>query len=490
MLSFSSTNTKRIIHQSPFRIVLALFVLTLALRAQPQIGGSDCDNSTFSGTYYYLLSGDLLSVGQIYPYVELGKLTADGQGNVSGNSHASVAGRISAYTLSGSYSVQSGCNGSMTLSVNSLSPESLTLQLLNGGQGAVIAFSMPTGVVAGRAYRQTASTSPIQCSTASLSGSYAYLLTGVVYQTGTSFYYSQAGNATGDGRGNMSVTGTASFSGGTLNATGQGPYSVAADCTGTASVTNQNGTANYYIAVAEDGRVVLFMGSDLGYAIGGVSDPVSVAPQSAVVNAASFVASALSPGAIFSIFGKGLPQSATSGQVLVNGETAPVFFANGSQVNAEIPFDVPTDRPVTLSLTSGDATSNTVQLSMQKAAPGIFTFPGNRAVVENADYSINSPDNPAHVGDYVTVYLTGGGSVSPAVSTGVPAPSSPLSYADGANSFSIGATPAFVYFLGLTPGFEGLYQGNVQVPPLAPGDYAVVATVGGVASNGPLISVR
>jgi uncharacterized protein (TIGR03437 family) len=165
-------------------------------------------------------------------------------------------------------------------------------------------------------------------------------------------------------------------------------------------------------------------------------------------------------------FGKGLQASASSGQVLVNGEVAPVFFANGSQVNAEIPYDVPTDKPVSLSLTSAGTSSNTVQLSMQPAAPGIFTSTGNRAVVENADYSINSPSNPAHLGDFVTVYLTGGGAVSPAVATGVPTPSTPLSRVNAPNSVSIGGTAALVYFLGLTPRFEGLYQANVQVPTL------------------------
>ena len=63
-------------------LILAL-TLTTALQAQPQIGGGVCTNSTLSGIYYYLLSGDLLSGSQVYPYVELGKLVADGQGGIS-----------------------------------------------------------------------------------------------------------------------------------------------------------------------------------------------------------------------------------------------------------------------------------------------------------------------------------------------------------------------------------------------------------------------
>src|ERR1035441_4830339 len=128
----------------------AAFVVIPGAQAQPQIGGGVCMNSTLSGVYYYLLSGDLLSGNQVYPYVELGKLIADGKGGVSGNSHASVGGSISGYTLAGSYSVQSICTGSMTLSVNSQPSSSLTFQLISGGQGLIVAFSSPSGVVAGR----------------------------------------------------------------------------------------------------------------------------------------------------------------------------------------------------------------------------------------------------------------------------------------------------------------------------------------------------
>ena len=354
----------------------------------------------------------------------------------------------------------------------------------------MIAFSMPSGVVTGRAYRQTAAAGTIQCGAASLSGSYAYLLTGVAFVSGNSYYYSQAGNATVDGRGNMTATGMANVSGSTLTATGQGPYSVASDCSGTASVKNQIGTANYFIAVVEDGQALLFMESDAGYVVGGVAQPLFVTPQSAVVNAASFDSQALAPGEIFSIFGGSLPQSTASAQVLVNGEVAPVFFANGSQINAQIPYDVPTDRPVSLSVGNAGTSSNAVLLNIRQAGPGVFTYSGNRAVVQNQDYSLNSQLNPARVGDTVIAYLTGPGPVSPAVATGSAAPSAPLSKVTGPYSVTIGGVQAEISYFGLTPGFVGLYQANIKVPTLGAGDYSVVTTVAGSASNGPLISIR
>jgi adhesin/invasin len=208
------------------------------------------------------------------------------------------------------------------------------------------------------------------------------------------------------------------------------------------------------------------------------------------VNAASFDSQALSPGAIFSIFGQNLPQSTASAQVLVNGQMAPVFFASSSQVNAQIPYEAPTDQPVSLSVSGGGVQSNTVLLNIHQTGPGIFAYGGNHAVVQNHDYSVNSPTNPTQAGDFVVAYLTGGGSVNPAVPTGVFPPTAPLSYVSAPYTFTIGGIPAKVTFFGLTPGFPGLYQANLEVPALSPGDYTLVATVAGVPSNGPIISVR
>jgi len=426
-----------------------------------------------SGIYYYLLSGDLLSGTQVYPYVELGKLAADGQGGISGNSHASVGGSISAYTLAGTYSMQASCTGSMTLSVNSQPAGSLTFQMVNGGQGAILAFSSSSGVVAGRAYRQTAGAGSIQCSMASLSGSYAYLLTGAAFLSGNGYYYSQAGSATGDGRGNMNATGMANVSGSTVTSTGQGPYSVAGDCSGTASVKNQNGTANYFIAVVEDGQAVLFMESDAGYAVGGVAQPLFVTPPSAVVNAASFDSQALAQGAIFSIFGRSLPQSSASAQVLVNGEAAPVFFANGSQINAQIPYDVPTDRPVSLSLSNAGTSSNAILLSIRQAAPGIFTANASgkgQGAILNQDYSYNGASNPAAAGSVVILYLTGAGAMIPATADGSVNPDpAALSQTALPVTAQIGGLPATVLYAGSS---EGIVSGVIQVNLVAPNGLA------------------
>jgi uncharacterized protein (TIGR03437 family) len=65
-----------------------------------------------------------------------------------------------------------------------------------------------------------------------------------------------------------------------------------------------------------------------------------------------------------------------------------------------------------------------------------------------------------------------------------------LSRAALPHSATIGGAEVQVLFLGLTPGFVGLAQANLVVPELPPGDYRLVIVVNGVASNGPILTIR
>jgi uncharacterized protein (TIGR03437 family) len=185
-----------------------------------------------------------------------------------------------------------------------------------------------------------------------------------------------------------------------------------------------------------------------------------------------------------------LPTVLANTQVSINGEAAPLLYVSPTQINAQMPLDVPTGSPVPLSITSGSFQTNTVSLTVNPAGPGIFEYGQNRAIVQNKDYALNSSANPTHPGDVVVAYLTGGGLVTPAgpLTTGGPSPNgiSPtkLNY-----SISVGGQQVQQYYLGLTPGFVGLYQANFKVPNLAVGDYPLAITVNGVSSNAPLISI-
>jgi uncharacterized protein (TIGR03437 family) len=76
------------------------------------------------------------------------------------------------------------------------------------------------------------------------------------------------------------------------------------------------------------------------------------------------------------------------------------------------------------------------------------------------------------------------------VPDGAPAPSSRLSRSTLPATATIEGVKAQIGYLGLAPGFVGLVQANIQVPQLAPGYHPLVITVGGVASNSALVTVR
>ena len=126
---------------------------------------------------------------------------------------------------------------------------------------------------------------------------------------------------------------------------------------------------------------------------------------------------------------------------------------------------------------------------MASSAPGLFELAGNRGLVFNVDGTLNSTNNAAPSGSVVTAYLTGQGPVDNPVATGAAAPASPLSNATAPASATIGGLNADIQFLGLAPGFVGLLQANIRVPSLPSGDYPLVVTIGGAASNPGLVTV-
>jgi uncharacterized protein (TIGR03437 family) len=230
----------------------------------------------------------------------------------------------------------------------------------------------------------------------------------------------------------------------------------------------------------------------------------SVAPTisaGGLVNAASFK-TPVSPGALASIFGSNflgtgqsgvaqtlpLPDSLGGVSVSVNGKAAPVLYVNSGQINFQIPWET-APGPATLTVSSNGVKSASMNVTVLAAAPGLF-FMGSHAIVQNADFSLNSSGNPAKAGDPIMAYLTGAGAVSPTVADGAAASSTTLSKVTSAVTATIGSQTAQVPFAGLAPGFVGLWQVNIVVPAgLTQGDFPLVVSVGGQSSNAANVSV-
>ena len=72
--------------------------------------------------------------------------------------------------------------------------------------------------------------------------------------------------------------------------------------------------------------------------------------------------------------------------------------------------------------------------------------------------------------------------------TGAASPAAPARVT-GSYGVMLGNESVEVQYVGLTPGFVGLYQANFVVPSLVPGVYPIVVTVDGNSSNSATLTI-
>jgi uncharacterized protein (TIGR03437 family) len=310
-----------------------------------------------------------------------------------------------------------------------------------------------------------------------------------------------------DGQGNVTATYTVTSSGASPAAlTSTGTYSVTPACLGSATMTDSTGKSNSlnFVITGAYGQTAGVIEANSQFVRTGSAHSAFTNPTESITNVASYAINSTPPGSVFALFGVNTankPVSATAAPlpvtllnttVTVNGENAPLFYADTGQIDAQMPWDIPGNTVASVIVKNGSSTSNAAAVFIPATGtPGISVYGNNRAVVVNKDnVTINSPSSPAAVGDEVVVYFTGGGPVQAAgkLATGAAAPSG-LSPVTGANSITVGTVSATVAYMGLTPGAVGLYQANFVVPQLTGGTYAVVITIAGQTSNNPVMTV-
>lgn len=228
-----------------------------------------------------------------------------------------------------------------------------------------------------------------------------------------------------------------------------------------------------------------------------------------VVNGASFFPG-VAPGAIASLFGGGLvptderattiplPKEMQGIKVVVDDVTAPLYFGSAGQINFQIPmetaigepvFGLPGLRQALVTVDSSGKPSGIAPAFILADAPAIFTYTSAGAVLEpvivHADGSLVTPESPATPGEIVVVFFTGLGSVTNPPATGEAASASPISVANAPVAVRVGPNLANVLFTGLTAGFVGLAQLNIQLPDVLPtgGRATIQIRIGGVFSR-------
>jgi uncharacterized protein (TIGR03437 family) len=234
-----------------------------------------------------------------------------------------------------------------------------------------------------------------------------------------------------------------------------------------------------------------------------------------VVNAASNVGGAVTPGEIVTINGSmiGPPELApfdatlqplaktlAGTRVLFNGVPAPLLYVSATRSSAIVPYSIRGQSTVDVQIEYQGSLSDSVTMPVLSSRPGIYTIDASGmglGAIVNEDGTVNSALSPARTGSVVTIYGTGGGEGDPAVADGevlrdlLPNITLPVEVTfddgdeDGGNFHA-----AEILYAGAAPSLvAGVFQINLRVPTAATtGTFFV--TVGSQQVLGLAIALR
>ena len=200
-----------------------------------------------------------------------------------------------------------------------------------------------------------------------------------------------------------------------------------------------------------------------------------------IVNAGSSApfTAGLAPGELLTLYGDNLasgiqvasavpfPTTLGNVQVTVNGVPAPIYYVYPTQLAAIVPYGV-VGSIAKVQVFNNNVPSNAVTEWISNTAPGVFTQSSNGLGpgAVHLDGSWVTAQNPAQIGETVSVYLTGLGAVNPTIADGAAGPTDPNALAKAVATITayIGGVQATVGYAGLAPQLAGLYQINLTVP--------------------------
>lgn len=250
-----------------------------------------------------------------------------------------------------------------------------------------------------------------------------------------------------------------------------------------------------------------------------IAEPPSTSPfvhVGGVVGAAGFLANPMVPGSIATIFAAnaamfvesngGVPLATMLGGATVlvgNNLRAPLFFSAPTQINFQVPWEMPVGESVTFRVQIGPNASQPVTVPTATHAPAIFTLGGIRPaqgaiLIANTTGMIPAPvgvapnTRPVVRGELLEIFATGLGPVTNQPRTGEISISFPLSRTETTPSVTIGGVLARVFYSGLAPQNVGLNQVNVTVPDDAPvgDDIPLIIRIGDIDSAPVIIAVE
>jgi len=226
-----------------------------------------------------------------------------------------------------------------------------------------------------------------------------------------------------------------------------------------------------------------------------------------VVETAAY-GSPVAPGDLIAIFGAQLsgavagaaslplPVELLATAVSMDGESIPLLYTSGGQVNAVVPYNLPTDARHQLLVQEGSSLSVPQSVIVGVARPGVFTVDSSgtgQGEIFTADPAGNQiladANAPATAGDVLVIYCAGLGAVNPPLVAGAAAPLGSLTTTVAPVTVTIGGMPAVVMFAGLTPGSSGLYQVNAVAPAGLPTSDATALQLSVAGQNSAVVTL-
>jgi uncharacterized protein (TIGR03437 family) len=204
-----------------------------------------------------------------------------------------------------------------------------------------------------------------------------------------------------------------------------------------------------------------------------------------IVNLASGTPGALAPNALASIRGSRLSfvdkaitaadisagelpivLPGTGVRVLVGGLPGHIYLASSEQINFLVPCNLRSGQ-VTVQVVRDGAAGPAVRVTLGEAAPAMFQVDESSVLASHLDYSLVSEQSPAAPGEWVILWATGLGAVTPPATYGMLAPqAAPLQQMGAFRALldGVAVAPGRVGYAGLAPGWAGLYQINLKLP--------------------------
>jgi uncharacterized protein (TIGR03437 family) len=280
------------------------------------------------------------------------------------------------------------------------------------------------------------------------------------------------------------------------------------------SVTDRAGMAFAAVNIGSQPGDQIFNATagGLGVIFNGYALALPTIAGNGVVNTGSYqVGQGLAPGSYISIFGTSLADAIVGSPTLslpVSLGTVSVSFDGGGlslpghisfvspgQVNVQIPWEFQGQSSVKMTVRVSYIPSAVYTVPLNTYSPGIFEFSDNghlSAAATDANGVVFTQANPAKRGQTIVLYVDGLGPVDHQPPSGEPTPyPPPLANTSVLPTVKIGSTAAHVDFSGLSPGWVGLYQVNVDVPSdAATGLQPIVVSIGGVDSKASVLPVQ